>query len=47
MLDVDVDDEDSLSARLTGGGKVGLIDIAVVRLPRISNFTDFNPLERM
>ena len=47
MLDVDVDDEDSLSARLSGGGKVGLIDIAVVRLPRISNFTDFNPLERM
>ncbi len=47
MLDVDVDDEDSLSARLSGGGKVGLIEIAVVRLPRISNFTDFNPLERM
>lgn len=47
MLDVDVDDEDSLSHRLSGGGKVGLVDIAVVRLPRLSNFTDFNPLERM
>ena len=47
MLDVDVDDEDSLSTRLERGGKVGLIDIAVVRLPRLSNFTDFNPLERM
>ena len=47
MLDVDVDDEDSLSTRLEQKKKVGLIDIAVVRLPRLSNFTDFNPLERM
>ena len=46
MLDVDIDDEDSLSTRLCGRGKVGLIDIAVIRLPRLSNFTDFNPLER-
>ena len=47
MLDVDVDDEDSLSTRLERNKKVGLIDIAVIRLPRLSNFTDFNPLERM
>ena len=47
MLEVDVDDEDSLSARLSKSGKVGLVDIAVIRLPRLSNFTDFNPLERM
>ena len=47
MLDVDVDDEDSLSSRLGRREKVGLVDIAVVRLPRLSNFTDFNPLERM
>ena len=47
MLKVDVDDEDSLSQRLEPGKKVGLIDIAVIRLPRLSNFTDFNPLERM
>ncbi len=48
MLDVDIDDEDSLSTRLERrAGKVGLIDIAVVRMPRLSNFTDFNPLERM
>ena len=39
MLDVDVDDEDSLSHRLSGRGRVGLVDIAVVRLPRLSNFT--------
>ena len=47
MLEVDVDDEDSLSARLSKSGKVGLVDVAVIRLPRLSNFTDFNPLERM
>ncbi len=47
MLEVDVDDEDSLSTRLEGRGKIGLVDIAVVRLPRLSNFTDFNPLQRM
>lgn len=46
MLDVDIDDEDSLSTRLVRQGKVGLIDIVVIRLPRLSNFTDFNPLER-
>ena len=49
MLDVDIDDEDSLSQRLEyrPGEKVGLIDIAVIRLPRLSNFTDFSALERM
>ena len=26
---------------------MGRLDIAVIRLPRLSNFTDFNPLERM
>ncbi len=38
---VDVDDEDSLSERLDVKETADLIDIAVVRLPRISNFTDF------
>lgn len=47
MLDVDIDDEDSLSTRLSRGSRPALLDIAVVRLPRLSNFTDFNPLERM
>ena len=43
---VDIDDEDSLSTRFhTGGGRKD-IDIAVVKLPRISNFTDVSPLER-
>jgi len=46
---VDIEDEDSLSERFEGrGGDSGeacLIDIAVIRLPKISNFTDFNVLE--
>ena len=46
-LNVDIDDEDSLSTRLGRRDSVGLIDIAVMRLPRMSNFTDFAPLERM
>ncbi len=41
-LNVDIDDEDSLSERLTNNGEHSIIDIAVIKLPRISNFTDFN-----
>ncbi len=44
-LHVSLEDEDSLSERLEGPQTVGLIDIAVIRLPRISNFTDFNVFE--
>lgn len=43
-LNVDIDDEDSLSERLGNTSGRNLIDIAVIRLPRISNFTDFNVL---
>ena len=39
---VDIDDEDSLSERLVCGERK-TIDIAVINLPRISNFTDFSP----
>ena len=46
-LDVDIDDEDSLSEKFTRRDPEAVIDIAVVRLPRISNFTDFNALEYM
>ena len=45
-LQVDIDDEDSLSDRLENRQRA-LIDIAVIRLPRISNFTDFNALEQI
>lgn len=42
--DVDLEDEDSLGSHLQGTekGKKTLVDIAVIRLPRISNFTDFS-----
>ena len=46
-IQVDLDDEDSLTTRFSAAGKKGLLDIAVVRLPRISNFTDFNALSRL
>lgn len=46
-LDMDLDDEDSLSQRLMQKSSSEPVDIAVIRLPRISNFTDFNPLMRI
>ena len=44
-LYLDLDDEDSLTDRFTRKNQKAAVDIAVIRLPRISNFTDFNPLE--
>lgn len=46
-MHIDIDDEDSLSERMTDKKAVGLVDIAVIRLPKISNFTDFNVFERI
>ena len=54
-MDIDLDDEDSLADRLSSTGKDCLdsngnhafAKIAVLRLPRISNFTDFHVLERL
>lgn len=40
-INCDIEDEDSLSEKLENHSK-GLIDIAVIRLPRISNFTDLD-----
>ena len=44
-MQLDIDDEDSLSDRLAMRAGAGLDDVAVVRLPKISNFTDFIALE--
>lgn len=46
-MQVDIEDEDSLSERFLGKNSQGVVDIAVIRLPRISNFTDFAVLEGM
>nr|MCR5605282.1 cobyric acid synthase [Treponema sp.] len=47
MLHVDIDDEDSLSERLNNiSNRNAPIRIAVIKLAHISNFTDFEPLEK-
>ena len=43
---LDIDDEDSLTERFSRDTARKLVDIAVIRLPKISNFTDFSPFER-
>jgi adenosylcobyric acid synthase len=45
-MELHLEDEDSLSPRLQRKQGVGKIDIAVIRYPRISNFTDFNTFEQ-
>lgn len=45
MLDIDIEDEDSLSSRFTHKRQDTALDIGVVRLPKIANFTDFYVLE--
>lgn len=46
-MKVDIEDEDSLSERFSHKNSQGVVDIAVIRFPRISNFTDFAVLEGM
>lgn len=44
-MELSLEDEDSLTERFDKRGN-GLIDIAVIHYPRISNFTDFNVFEQ-
>ena len=45
-MELSIDDEDSLSSRFDRREE-GLIDIVVIRYPRISNFTDLSVLEQI
>ena len=41
-MKVDIEDEDSVSDRFKQVGNQGKIEVAVIRLPHLSNYTDFN-----
>jgi adenosylcobyric acid synthase len=47
-LRLTIDDEDSLTERFTRGQNLpATVEIAVIKLPRIANFTDFNAFENI
>jgi cobyric acid synthase CobQ/L-threonine-O-3-phosphate decarboxylase len=46
LPDLQIEEEDSLGIEGRGAHAAAVLDIAVVRLPRISNYTDFLALER-
>lgn len=53
-MQVEIEEEDSLTERFEGrksgspdGQNIGMLDIVVIRTPRISNFTDFMSLENV
>lgn len=46
-MDIQLEDEDSLTERFVKKAERKIIDIAVIRYPRISNFTDFNVFEQI
>ncbi|SLK20264.1 Putative Cobyric acid synthase [Clostridium chauvoei JF4335] len=45
-FELDIEDEDSVTERIKNKDSMD-VDIAVIRLPYMSNFTDFNSLERL
>lgn len=45
-INCSIEDEDSLSHKLEKKTNTGIIDIAVIRLPKVSNFTDFDVFEQ-
>jgi len=49
FMNLDIDDEDSLAEKLgkSTGTENDVIDVAVIRLPYISNFTDFYPFSQV
>lgn len=46
-MDINLDDEDSLCERFVKNKNKSFIDIAVIKFPMISNFTDFNSFENI
>ncbi|MBR2188990.1 MAG: cobyric acid synthase CobQ, partial [Eubacterium sp.] len=47
MMPLMLDDEDSLTDRFGKRSTVGIVDLAVIRLPRISNFSDFSVFDML
>ena len=47
MMPLKIDDEDSLTDRFGNRSTTGLVDLAVIRLPRISNFSDFSVFDML
>ena len=43
---LDIEDEDSVTERIKNEEKEGSLDVVIIRLSHMSNFTDFNILER-